>query len=163
MSKIESFDLLCPYCNFKSNYEVNLDLTFNNVLCSNCGQNLKARIAKARSRNSRQIKASGKDDFFKLEERKFSIRVKSFNGEEDLIEFANNGRENFEFRSGDVVGFTYWRDRIMLVQNFTINREMKISPAPKWMNNIAYFIKMIPALIIMAFLIFIFILCKFSS
>jgi hypothetical protein len=80
-----------------------------------------------------------------VEERHFSIRVKDFRGNEDLIEFANAGRSNFEFRSGDTVAFSYKQpsNKLALVQNFTIGQWMKVGTTSPWMPLITALILLI--------------------
>ncbi|CAN5306169.1 hypothetical protein BH20ACI2_BH20ACI2_21970 [soil metagenome] len=44
------------------------------------------------------------------------------------MEFTNPNKENFEFRSGDIVGFTYdAAGRLAVVNNYTIERTMFIA------------------------------------
>jgi hypothetical protein len=142
MSNFANFNLVCPHCYAQNGHTVDLDLSLIDLICPKCRLSFSTRIVKARSRNSRQVKISKGRDPVKLEERHFSIRVRDFRGGEDLIEFANNGRRNFEFRSGDTVAFTYRQPQILgslrgnklaVVQNFTIDQWMKIAPAPKWL------------------------------
>lgn len=115
---INAFDLVCPNsgCRAQHTYNVDINSSHHNLICPACKTKFHTRIAKVRSGNSR----------FSRPFRYFSIRIKEFSGSEDLIEFSTFGNVAFEFKSSDVVGFTYIDQELRVIQNITINRCMYI-------------------------------------
>lgn len=131
------FPLICPKCHKTTNAKAEVSLIPQQVECENCKRLFSTRIVKVRSRNSGHIT---KDD-----QRAFSIRILDLEGNEDLVEFQNPGKENFEFRSGDIVCFTHggFLGNLKLVQNFTIDRFIQITS-----NALLGFIAMIILLVV---------------
>lgn len=145
------FDIVCPNmaCNGQHTFDMNTNAPMQNLICPDCNTAFRTRIVKVRSGTTR-LTTRGFVDL-----RTFSIRVKEFNGKEDVVEFTNNGNFNFEFKASDIVGFTYFDEELCIVHNFTLNRWMPIKLA----NNVTVSGRGCGLPVILVFL-FLFILCK---
>lgn len=125
-----SFGLICPNpnCQIQSFFSFDGSQTHNNYSCPKCKSTFITRIAKVRTGTSRRGNARLGTSLLSpiVDTRWFSIRVKNFNGSEDLVEFLNYSQQTFEFKSSDMVCFTYAQNELKVVQNFTINRWMTI-------------------------------------
>ncbi|MEJ7847932.1 MAG: hypothetical protein WKF92_07600 [Pyrinomonadaceae bacterium] len=119
IKKVPIVHFVCPNCKSSSLGCSDISFDKQQITCSDCTRQFSALVVKVRSRNSRHIT---KDDV-----RFLSIRVLDADGNEDLIEFDNPSKENFEFRAGDVVGFTYDSNgRLAILNNYTVDRTMFI-------------------------------------
>lgn len=117
----ERVQLVCPHCEQQSLYSIpahgEAELT-----CSACSEPFETRVVRVRSKRSTGPKAS--------RTRRFSVRVESLDGHEDLIEFVRSKNEDFELRSKDLAAFSSVHGRLTLVQNLSVGRSMKLlSPA----------------------------------
>lgn len=54
------------------------------------------------------------------------MRVIDLRGSENLIEFTQKGIADFELRSGDLATFSYLKNKLQVVQNFTIGRHLSL-------------------------------------
>ncbi|MCI0694074.1 hypothetical protein L0337_18960 [candidate division KSB1 bacterium] len=108
------YNLICPKCQFQHlHYLLEAEAVYT-FQCPMCNKNFESRIVKIRAKRSQ---GSKKDNT-----RHFRVRVREFSGEEAFIEFDNGNYEDFELRQSDDVAFSYFKGKLRLVQNFTINR-----------------------------------------
>jgi hypothetical protein len=114
-------DIICPKCGNLVSLLTTTEIATYDIHCSACDSIFTSYLAKVRAKRSRghrsrRQKASGTGT------RWFSIRVKNPDKTESLIEFWSDYYSDLELRQGDDVVFSYWRNRVYLVQNLTINR-----------------------------------------
>lgn len=128
-SEVETVRLVCPKCEHQNLFKARLTST-EEFICPSCKTQFISRILKIRSKKSRGSKREGK--------RSFSIRVTSFGGTEDLIEFDNASYDDFEFKAKDVAAFSYLNKQLRIIQNITINRYMKISRPSCFIATLVY-------------------------
>ena len=125
-----TFGLICPnaHCLAQNFFPFDVKQKYNNYVCPKCKSTFVTRIAKVRTGTSRRENARLGNSLLSpiIQTRRFSIRVKDFYGNEDLVEFVNYSPQTFEFKSSDMVCFTYSENELNVVQNFTINHWMRI-------------------------------------
>jgi hypothetical protein len=118
MSQTQQTNLLCPKCTKQSAYSVSTSESANQLKCEHCKATFTAWIVKIRAKHSRQDKRANT--------RRYSVRVVSLAGREDLIEFTQTGINDFELRSGDLAVFSYLNKKLLLIENLTIGRYLSL-------------------------------------
>jgi hypothetical protein len=115
----ERIRLVCPKCETQTLYDLDLSAPTNLIACTKCSTSFHTRLLVVRAKRSNGSKRDGK--------RFFSIRVQTFAGAEELIEFINASTNDFELRARDIAAFSLLGDELRMVQNLTVNRYMKVS------------------------------------
>lgn len=118
-SQATELTIVCPKCKAENFYAFTPFKSEYNFQCPNCQSDFKSRIVTVRSKRSQGSKRKHR--------RNFSIRILDFSEGEDLIEFVNAGYEDFELRARDKAIFSYLRNDLKIVQNYTIGRYMIVS------------------------------------
>ena len=116
----ESMSLLvvCPKCEAQNHQSIEGTGHFQ-LTCPQCKRGFRSTVAQVRAKRSRGSK--------KDETRQFSVRVVFDTGRENLIEFSNSQYEDFELRAKDIAVFSYFGNKLRLVQNTNVRRYMKVS------------------------------------
>jgi len=114
---IPKVNLVCPFCEKQAHYSSTDDPSRYSCVCSSCQKQFTALLTIVRSKTSRGDK--------KHSSRDYSVRVKHFDGSEELISF-HGSYQDFEMRSKDLVGFISVNSRICVVQNFKINSYQRL-------------------------------------
>lgn len=125
----ERVQLVCPKCEAQDIHEVDF-ANRSSVTCEKCRTRFETRLLIVRAKRSASSKRQNL--------RNFSVRVQSFDGKDDLIEFVNAGTDDFELRSRDIAAFSYLNDKITIVQNLKINRYMKVSKPSCFLATCVY-------------------------
>jgi hypothetical protein len=115
----EGVRVICPKCSHQDIYAIHLGRGRQGVTCSKCSLSFQTHVAFVRSRRSSASKKENR--------RKFTIRLRNFDGSEDVVEFINAGTEDFELRAKDVVVFSYLNGQLKILQNLKIGRHLVIS------------------------------------
>lgn len=123
-------NVVCPLCLSQNVLLANSKQSNNYFVCPSCKGSFSSRVVKIRSKNSRGNKKENK--------RTFSIRIIEFNGNEDLIEFADAKYEDFEIRAKDLAVFSYVNSNLMVVQNSTVGQYKKISKSSCYVATYVY-------------------------
>ena len=121
-NNVKSLNLVCANCEKQSVQEITSgDLVTKHthiIRCPHCKKEFLSKIVTIRSKKSRGNK--------KQRKRSFDVRVKYFDGREDLIQFVNNDYQDIEFKSKDLAVFSYDKKTLKIVQNMTLNSYTKI-------------------------------------
>lgn len=112
-------NLVCPKCLHQSVANFEVPQTRYSVTCNNCKKSFQTQICHIRAKKTRGNKKS--------ESRSYSIRAKTINGIDQLIEFDDASYEDFELRSGDLAVFSYYNNEIRIVQNVDVAQYKTIS------------------------------------
>jgi hypothetical protein len=106
--------IVCPKCEAQSAQSITGSNKSLSVRCPKCREAFHCHVAIVRAKNSRGNRSKNT--------RYFNVRIHEVTGGESLVEFTKSGWGDIELRSRDVVVFTYWKGRVAIVQNLTINR-----------------------------------------
>ena len=97
--------IVCPRCLSQAPIEVSRS-GLTGVVCPNCEKGFHTRVAEIRSKKSRGSKRD--------QTRSFTFRLRTLDGEEDLLEFDNASYDDFEFKSKDLAAFSYLGDHLKI-------------------------------------------------
>jgi len=124
------FEIICPSakCRVQTVFLFDTSQRYNFFTCPQCNASFNTRIVKVRAGRSQHQRVRLGNSLLSpiVSSRQFSVRVKDLNGIEDLVEFTSYSPQTFEFRSSDIVGFTFANNEFKVVQNFTIERWMPV-------------------------------------
>lgn len=123
-------NIVCPKCESQNVFLANSSNSTNSFVCPKCRTSFLSRIVNIRSKSSRGSKKENR--------RTFSVRVKEFNGREDLIEFINAGYDDFELRARDLAVFSYINNNLIIAQNLTVGQFKKISKPSCYIASYVY-------------------------
>ena len=113
----ESVKLSCPHCEQAALYEIPSHRV-GELTCSGCARSFDPRVVRVRSKRSAGNKQMGT--------RSFTVRIEDLNGRDDLVEFVRDANEDFELRSRDLAAFSSIDGRLVIVQNLSVDRHMKL-------------------------------------
>lgn len=113
----ESVRLMCPHCEHLALTEIPSH-GVSEVTCPSCHVLFDTSVVRVRSKRSTGHKTS--------HTRSFSVRVESLDGRDSLIEFVRPTNEDFELRSKDLAAFSSVEGRLVLVQNLSVGRQIKL-------------------------------------
>lgn len=119
VERTEKIRLVCPKCKSQRRHDCDLSNQPSMMVCPKCEVEFKSHVTQIRSASSRGSKKDNR--------RSYTIRVKEFTGNENLIEFEDASYEKFELRSKDLVAFNYLNGTLKVVQNLTVNKYATIS------------------------------------
>jgi hypothetical protein len=113
----ESVQIVCPRCE-KQALQRMPSHGVAQLTCPACATGFDTSVVRVRAKRSTGRK--------KRNERSFSVRVESLNGDERLLEFVRPSYDDFELRSRDLAAFTSLNGRLSIVQNLTVGRFMSL-------------------------------------
>jgi hypothetical protein len=108
--------VVCPKCVIQSAQELDERRVVHELSCPKCDTQFTTNLCRIRASWSKSA-SIGRD---------YNVRVITATGEEDLITFMTLFLEPIELRSQDAAGFSYLGNRLMIIQNFTINRFWRV-------------------------------------
>lgn len=113
----ESVQLICPHCDRQSLYTMPSH-GVGQLTCAECANVFDTSVVRVRSKRSTSQKKLGKRSFF--------VRVETLEGRDDLVEFIRPSNEDFELRSKDLAAFSSIEGRLIVVQNLTVGRRIRL-------------------------------------
>lgn len=131
---VMSIKLVCTNCEKQHSYNIPTHelatQAYIPLFCPECNTNFETHIVTIRAKKSRGNK--------KNQNRTFDIRIINMDESEGLISFTNNSYDDFELRSKDQVAFSYEKDKLKIVQNFTISRYWTVNKGGCYLATFVY-------------------------
>ncbi|HEX2203216.1 MAG TPA: SH3 domain-containing protein [Longimicrobium sp.] len=118
--EVERVQLVCPGCDQQSLFDIPAHGVAQET-CPRCRAVFATRVVRIKSKRSAGNKTANT--------RRFTVRVEDLNGREDLIEFDRPSNDDFELRSRDLAAFSSKDGRLLVVQNLTLGRYMRLGSA----------------------------------
>lgn len=138
-------NIICPKCGNLTDLSTTSETFIYNIQCSACESQFTSYLAKVRAKRSRSYNKSGN--------RWFSVRVKHPDKTEALVEFRSDYYSDLELRQSDDVVFSYWKNRVCIIQNLTINKSYRVAAPDISILQVLFAIAFL-ALILIIFLAF---------